>query len=228
MTGTSRTPEEILYHVKGHIAWITFNRPKQLNAMTRAMEATLTGIFRGLNSDPQIRAVILSGSTGQKPTFMAGADMGDLGDVSSMEMAMQLERTAEDLIIALEAVRVPTIAAISGACVGMGALIAAACDVRVVSGSARFGFPIARTVGNCLSAINFRRLVALFGMARTKEMIFSARLLPGRDLVAMGAARELVEDEAAFAARVEEIAEETSRLAPLTLWGTKDSSPDAR
>lgn len=223
MAPSATTEPEILRDRRDDVMWITFNRPHALNAMTHGMEAELIRIFREINDDPEVRVLVLTGMPGRKPAFMAGADMGYLDDVGTPEDAMQTERVSEDLMMALEQVRKPTVAAISGACVGMGTLIASACDVRVVSRSLRFGFPIAQTVGNCLSAVNFARLVAMVGVARTKEMIFSARLFDAQELNAAGAVREVVEDEDAFNDRVQQIASELAQLAPLTLWGTKET-----
>src|SRR5258708_16409447 len=76
--------------------------------------------------------------------------------------------------------RVATIGAIAGACTGGGAGIATCCDIRIGTESARIGFPIARTLGNCLSMSNISRVVALVGPARTKDLIFTARQKSGR------------------------------------------------
>lgn len=212
---------EILRLRNGRIEWLAFNRPESLNAMTSAMEAAMVDVFQELENDTSVRALVLTGITGKKPSFMAGADMGDLGAVTSPEAALAAETQAEAVTTALESLRVPSVAAMSGPCVGMGALIAASCDVRVAAPSLRFGFPIARTVGNCLSALNFARLTAMVGPARTKEMVFSAQLLSAESLLSAGALREVSTDEATFLPRVHDIAEELAALAPLTLSGTK-------
>ena len=88
----------------------------------------------------------------------------------------------------------PTIAAIAGACTGGGAGIAACCDLRIGTQTAKFGFPIARTLGNCLSMANIGRLTALIGPARVKEIIFTARLVEAEEALALGLLTEVVED----------------------------------
>ncbi|MBE2278114.1 MAG: enoyl-CoA hydratase/isomerase family protein [Rhodobacteraceae bacterium] len=213
---------EILRLRTGAVEWLAFNRPGALNAMTHAMEAAMTAAFRRLNADPDLRALVLTGLSGAKPSFMAGGDMGDLGAVATPEDVLATERQAEEVTTALEAIGVPTVAAMAGPCIGMGALIAAACDVRIAAPSLRFGFPIARTVGNCLSALNFARLTGLIGPARTKEMVFSTRLLSAGALMEAGALREVTADDAALLPRARAIAEEMAALAPLTLKGTKE------
>ena len=75
----------------------------------------------------------------------------------------------------LEAVRKPTVALVDGFAMGSGLAISAACDLRVITPDAKFGMPIARTVGNCLSMANYARLADALGAARLKEVIFLAR-----------------------------------------------------
>jgi enoyl-CoA hydratase len=123
----------------------------------------------------------------------------------------------------LESVRVPVIAAIAGACTGAGAAIAAACDLRIASPSARYGFPIARTLGNCLSMANYARVVALLGYARTKDIIMRARLMEPPELLAAGVLTEVTPDEESLPRRAQELAEEVASYAPLTLWATKEA-----
>src|SRR3981081_2828532 len=104
----------------------------------------------------------------------------------------------------LEQCRVPTIAAINGVCAGGGAGIAACCDLRIGTRSAKFGFPIARTLGNCLSMSNLSRLAALVGPARVKDIIFTARLVEAPEALAIGLLSEVVEDSSALARRADE------------------------
>jgi enoyl-CoA hydratase/carnithine racemase len=223
MSDSNLTNEKVLLRQrKGAVEWLVFNRPRVRNAMSGEMEACLIEAVAEINDDPTVKAVVFTGATGDKPAFMAGADMGALATASSPDEAVAIEREAEKLIVMVEALRVPTIAAIGGACVGQGALLASACDVRIVARSLRFGFPIARTVGNCLSLMNYARLIAMLGPAITKEMIFSAKLLDAEDLMAAKAAR-LVVDDGDLAIQTQAVAEELTRLAPLTLWATKQA-----
>ena len=215
--------ETLIRRREGKVEWLMFNRPAARNALTHEMESRLTAIFREINEDDGVRAVVLTGVAGSKPAFMAGADMGDLKDAATPESSMQMEAASEEMMTALEQVRAPTIAAMAGACVGVGALLAAACDVRIAAPSLRFGFPIARTVGNCLSTKNYARLVSVLGPARTKDLIFDPTLLSAPQAAAMGLVREVVLDEDQLTARAQEIAERLAELAPLTLWATKDS-----
>jgi len=128
----------------------------------------------------------------------------------------------EGVLSALERCRVPTIAAIAGACAGGGGAIAACCDMRIGTSDTRFGFPIARTLGNCLSVRNLGRLAALIGTARVKELIFSARLLEAKEALQIGLLTEEVRDRAELDARVRAVAEAIAGFAPLTLRATKE------
>ena len=86
---------------------------------------------------------------------------------------------------------------------------------------ARFGFPIAKTLGNCLSMSNLARLSALVGVARVKEMIFTARLIETEEARAVGLVSEVLPDVAALRARASELARAVGANAPLTLRATK-------
>ena len=99
----------------------------------------------------------------------------------------------ERIIDRLERVAAATIAQVQGAAVGGGCLLALACDLRVCTPAARFGVPIARTLGNCLSAANCARLVDLIGPARTKDLLFTARLIDAAEADALGLITRIVE-----------------------------------
>ena len=113
--------------------------------------------------------------------------------------------------------------AIAGACTGGGAGLAACCDMRIGTASTRIGFPIARTLGNCLSMSNISRLTALVGPARTKDLIFTARLVEAPEALALGLLNEVVPDVATLQRRASETAQLLAGHAPLTLEVTKEA-----
>src|SRR5207244_582053 len=117
--------------------------------------------------------------------------------------------------------RVPTIAAITGACTGGGAGIAACCDLRIGTKTTRMGFPIARTLGNCLSMSSLSRLTALVGPARVKDLIFTARLIGAEEAASVGLLNEVVNDVSALQMRANELAKLIASNAPLTLSATQ-------
>jgi enoyl-CoA hydratase len=212
--------EELVYEVEEGIGTITFNRPQARNAFTFAMYEKLKTICAEMPRDGSIKALILTGA-GEK-AFAAGTDISQFRAFDSAEDAIGYEERIDEVLNALETCPVPTIAAISGACTGGGAGIASACDMRIASRDARIGFPIARTLGNTLSLANLARLAALIGPARTKEVIFTARLVGAEEAATIGLVNEVVEDHAALMARAAELARAVAAHAPLTLRAVKE------
>lgn len=209
---------DVRYDVRDGIANVTFDRPQARNAMTFEMYEELYEIALRVNGDATVRAVILTGAQG---AFVAGTDISQFKDFTTEDQATQYEEKMDRILGALEAVRVPTIAAIGGATTGGGLAIAAACDLRVASAESTFGMPIARTLGNCLSLANLVRIASLIGVARTKELIFTARLMTSEEALRVGLVNEVVA-AADLPTRALELAQTVSRHAPLTLWATKE------
>ena len=217
----AKADEELLYEVRDDIAFLTFNRPQARNAFTFAMYERLAEICEEVDGDRSIRAMVLTGAGGK--AFAAGTDISQFRAFKTPEDALGYEARIDRVLGALERCRVPTIAAIAGACTGGGAGIAARCDLRIGASNARLGFPIARTLGNCLSMGNYARLAALIGPARVKDIIFTARLVDAREALAIGLLTEIVEDPAMLMARAEEVARTVASHAPLTLQATKEA-----
>ena len=207
---------ELLYTVEDGIGTIVFNRPNQRNALTWAMYDGLVKACASADANPAVKVLILTGA-GEK-AFAAGTDIGQFRTFSAPEDAIAYEQRIDVVLGALEDCRKPTIAAIAGACTGGGAGIAACCDIRIAAPGARFGFPIAKTLGNCLSMGNLARLSALLGAARVKEMIFTARLIEAPEALAIGLVSEVAED---VGARAKALAKQIAGHAPLTLAATK-------
>src|SRR5579859_378154 len=213
--------DELLYEIEDGIGRVTFNRPAQRNAFTFAMYERLAEVCAEIETDERVKALILTGA-GDK-AFAAGTDISQFHSVKTPEDALAYEARIDRVLGALERCRVPTIAAIVGACTGGGAGIAAACDLRIAAVGAKFGFPIARTLGNCLSTGNYARLAALIGPARVKEIIFLARLVDAEEAKAIGLVSEVLDNQQALMARAREIATIVAGHAPLTLRATKEA-----
>ncbi|TMA84336.1 MAG: enoyl-CoA hydratase [Deltaproteobacteria bacterium] len=211
--------EEILFQIGDDgIAWLTFNRPEARNAMTFGMYQRLGEICRA--PDPRMKVLILRGA-GDK-AFVSGTDIAQFRNFKTPKDALDYEATMDGVFDALEDVPVPTIAAIQGACTGGGAGIAAACDLRLGAPSARFGFPIARTLGNTLSMRNHARLAALIGVARTKDILFLARLMDAQEMRSAGLLNEITSEEGLYT-RAVETARTLLEHAPLTLRAAKEA-----
>lgn len=159
---------------------------------------------------------------GSGEAFIAGTDIAQFRAFESEQDVLNYIAYANRVMATLENVGIPTIAAIRGACTGGGAEIAAACDIRVASPSARYGFPIARTLGNALSVDSLSRQVSLLGSATVKQLIFTAKLLNAQTIQKCGLA-EVVSTEEALLPRVDELSELVAGNAPLTLRATKQA-----
>ncbi len=213
--------DELLYEVRDGIARVTFNRPQARNALTFGMYERLAEICAEVDADRGIKAMLLTGAGDR--AFAAGTDISQFRAFSTPDDALQYEARIDRVLGAVERVRVPTIAAIAGACTGGGAGIAAACDLRIAAANARFGFPVARTLGNCLSMANYARLSALIGPARVKDLVFTARLIEAPEAHAVGLVSEVLPDAAALAERAAALAALVASHAPLTLQATKEA-----
>jgi enoyl-CoA hydratase len=213
--------QELLYEVEDGVGRITFNRPEARNALTFRMYERLAEIMQEAERDAGLKALILTGAGEQ--AFAAGTDISEFKSFSRAEDALNYEARMDRVLDTLERSRVPTIAAIAGACTGGGAAIAICCDIRIGASSARFGMPIGRTLGNCLSMSNYARLVSLLGSARVKDIIFTARLVGAGEAHAAGLLSEVLPDHAALLSRANELAGTVASQAPLTLRATKEA-----
>jgi enoyl-CoA hydratase/carnithine racemase len=221
MNAPVSTSEDLLYSVEDGIARLTFNRPQARNALTFAMYEQMASICEDINADRSIKALIMTG-TGDK-AFASGTDISQFRAFKTAQDSLDYEARIDRVLSTLEKCRVPVIAAIAGACTGGGAGIAACCDIRIGTASTRFGFPIARTLGNCLSMSNISRMVALVGPARTKDLIFTARLVEAPEALALGLLNEIVPDVATLQRRADETAKLVASHAPLTMETAKEA-----
>ncbi len=213
--------QELLYDKRGDIGWITFNRPQQRNALTFAMYEGLAEICGKLADTREVKALVITGA-GDK-AFAAGTDIAQFQSFKDGEDGIAYERKMDRILDVIERCAVPTVAAVHGFCTGGGAAIAAVCDFRIASPTAQFGFPIARTLGNCLSMGNYARLVALVGPQRVKEMILLAKLVDAKTALSTGLVSELLPDMVGLHARAEELAKTLASHAPITMQTTKEA-----
>jgi enoyl-CoA hydratase/carnithine racemase len=213
--------QELLFDKRGDIGWITFNRPQARNALTFAMYEGLAEICGRIARTREAKALIITGA-GEK-AFAAGTDIAQFKDFKGPDDGVAYERKMDRILDVIERCAVPTIAAVAGFCTGGGAAIAAACDLRIAASNAQFGFPIARTLGNCLSMANYARLVSLIGAQRVKEMLFLAKLIDAPTAHQMGLVSEVLADVAALHRRAEELAQTLASQAPITLQVTKEA-----
>jgi enoyl-CoA hydratase/carnithine racemase len=216
---------ELVVDEDGPVLTVTFNRPRQRNAMTFAMYEGLHEACERADADADVRVLVLRGAGDQ--AFVSGTDITQFSEFSRGEDGVAYEADITRVVNRLEDVTVPTVAAINGFCVGAGLALAAACDLRVATRSARFGVPIARTVGNCLSMNTYSLLVFHLGPARTLDLLLRARLLSGEDAHGAGFVTELCADDALEQA-LHDLVTPLLGHAPLTMWAAKQASARLR
>lgn len=213
MSGTVRL------EIEGPVATVLFDRPAARNAMTWDMYQQLAAICERLPRESGVRVVCLRGAGGE--AFVAGTDIEQFKTFDA-QRGVEYERTIDAGMAQLEALPLPTVAVIEGWCVGGGLAIATACDLRIGTSTARLGVPIARTLGNCLSATNIARLVAAFGRSRVQRMLIGAEVLRAEEALACGYLTEVVAPEAMTAA-AEALLQRVAGLAPVTQAVSKEA-----
>ena len=206
--------------IEAGVASVLFNRPEARNAMTWAMYAQLGEICDQLRTDASVRVVTFRGAGGE--AFVAGTDIEQFRVFKTGAEGVAYEQQIERGIHKLESLPMPTVAIIEGWTIGGGLAIATACDFRIATPASRFGVPIAKTLGNCLSVANLARLSAVFGVPRVKRMLMLAELLSADEALAAGFLLQvhtgagLDEAAAALCGRI-------ATLAPVTQSVTKES-----
>lgn len=199
---------------------LTFDNQASRNAMTWRMYDQLSDACDELAGRQDVRAVVLRGAG--DAAFVAGTDIQQFRDFTSVETGMQYEARIESILLKLESLPMPTLAVLQGHVVGGGFMIAAACDLRLCTTDVRFAIPIARTLGNCLSMRNHARVQTLLGSGLTKKLIIGGYSMGAEEALACGLATEVVSADSVDQ-RVTALTENLVRQAPLTVWATKES-----
>jgi enoyl-CoA hydratase/carnithine racemase len=192
----------VTWDINNSVAVVTVNRPEARNALTWDMYDALVEACDRAEASHDVRVLIIRGSSG---AFAAGTDIRQFMDFADGKDGIEYERRLDAVIDRIERVRVATIAEVDGVAAGGGCAIAMACDLRICSDRARFGVPVSRTLGNCLSMANTARMVDLLGPARTRELLLTGRLIDAGEALAAGFVSSVVP--------VEKLQEETAKLA---------------
>ena len=207
----------VVWDIDGLIGTLTFDRPYARNALTWDMYDALVDACEQVDAADHIRVLIVRGTGG---AFASGTDIAQFAEFTSGHDGIAYERRLDAVIDRLERVRRITIAAVDGPAVGGGCAIALACDFRICTPAARFGVPVARTLGNCLSAANLARLVDLVGSARAKDLLLTGRLVDAEEALSLGLATRIVEP-AVFDGTVRALANDLTTRASSTIEATK-------
>ena len=179
-------PKHFLWNFEKNVATITLNRPERKNPLTFESYAELRDTFRALTSQSSVRAIIMRGAGGN---FCSGGDVHEIiGPLTKMSMPelLQFTRMTGDLILAMRECPQPIVAAIEGICVGAGAAIAMACDLRVASDDASVAFLFVRVglagcdMGACAM------LPRIIGAGRAADLLYSGRKMLADEALSFG------------------------------------------
>lgn len=201
---------ELGLQIRGATALVTIDHPRKRNAMTTRMWSAWPDLIDRVVADEGVRVVVVTGAAGH---FCAGAD------ISELEAILDNDRPTK----AHEAIArcpKPTIAAITGSCVGGGVLMAGACDMRIAGSSSRFGVPPAN-LGLVYPPVPLDRLVRLIGPAATKYLVFTAELIGADRARHIGLVDEVLPDDVVLH-RALALADDIARRSQLSIQATKD------
>jgi enoyl-CoA hydratase/carnithine racemase len=212
---------ELLFEQDGRTALLTFNRPAARNAMTWEMYEEFYEILDQVERDPAYRVLVLRGAGDR--SFVAGTDIRQFLEFKTREDALNYEARSGRIIGRLFNMTKPTIAMVQGDAVGGGLFMSIACDLRLAAEHARFGVPVARTLGNFPAPASYSRLASTIGPVRARELMLTARLLDAAEAKAIGLVDE-VHPADALEGRVRELAARLSDLAPLTQAAAKEAT----
>ena len=209
---------QVVLETQGNIAYITFDHVAARNAMTVGMYQSLKSICEDIAKNPKIRVAILRGAGGK--SFISGSDIAQFASFKDGHDGIRYEEGIDNYLAPLATLPIPTIAVVDGMAVGGGLAIASCCDFRISTHDARFGVPIAKTLGNCLSAANVAWLVAHLGINIVKRMLLLAEMIPAKELLQQGYLLATYDQEQLGQEAVN-LAERLSKLAPITQKSSK-------
>lgn len=180
--------ENVILEKEGHLAIVTINRPKALNALNSATLKDLDTVLKDLENDTNVYAVILTGS-GEK-SFVAGADIAEMKDLNEAQ-GKEFGELGNKVFLRLENLNKPVIAAIQGFALGGGCEIAMACDIRIASETALFGQP-ETGLGITPGFGGTQRLTRIVGLGKAKELIYTAKNIKAEEAYRIGLVNKIV------------------------------------
>lgn len=179
--------KNIILEIKESIALIKMNRPEALNALNTSTFNDIEAAISALRADRKLAAVVI---TGQGKAFVAGADIAEMKDMSE-NLARKFSAYGQKVLLQLENLPHPVIAAINGFALGGGCELALACDIRIASENAKLGQPEVN-LGVIPGFAATQRLARLIGEARAKELILTADIIDAQTAYAIGLVNKVV------------------------------------
>jgi enoyl-CoA hydratase/carnithine racemase len=211
---------QVHYEKVGRVAKVTFDNQKAHNALTLGMWRRLREVCAEISEDREVRVVAFRGAGGK--SFISGTDIGGFLKFESGQDGVVYEREMDASFAAVENIPQPTVAIVDGWAVGGGIGVAFCCDFRIVTPNAKFGSPLGKTIGNCLSGNSYARLIANVGVVQAKRILFAGEMLGAAEAKALGVVYDVVEPEAIDAAAAA-LCENLADMAPLTISASKEA-----
>lgn len=210
----------LAYARDGAVAHIRFDNPAAYNALTSQMWLDLRDTARAIAADPSIRVVTFRGVGGK--AFISGTDISKFADYKTGQQGVDYEREIDECMAAVDAIPCTTIAVVEGWAVGGGMNISSACDFRIATPDAKFGSPIGRTIGNCLSAASVARIGGAVGVQFAKRMVLLGEFLTADQLLMSGFLLKVVGRDAIDGV-VAELCQRAVENSPRTTRVTKET-----
>ena len=209
---------QVSLEVRGKVAYIIFDHVAARNAMTVSMYQSLKSICEGIAKNAELRVAIFRGAGGK--SFVSGSDIAQFASFQNGNDGVQYEEGIDSYLAPLATLPIPTIAVIDGMAVGGGLAIASCCDFRISTPDAKFGVPIAKTLGNCLSAGNIAWLVTHLNINIVKRMLLLSEMISAQELLKQGYLLASYEQDQ-LEAEADKLADRLAKLAPITQKSTK-------
>jgi enoyl-CoA hydratase len=171
----------VLFNVEGRVGTLTFNRPEKLNALNREMLAEVAQVLDHVAREPEIRVLIL---TGQGRAFIAGADIQAMRDIGPLT-AREFSQRGQEIMLKLDRLPIPVIAAVNGFALGGGCEMAMAADLIYAADTARFGLPEIN-LGIIPGFGGTQRLPRLVGLSAALELCLTGRIMDVAEARALG------------------------------------------
>ena len=206
----------LLLEMKNGIGTLTINRPKNLNALNKEVLEELTQVLKAIEKDEDIHVLIVTGA-GEK-AFVAGADIKEMKDKNAIE-SRDFSTLGNAAFSQLENLRQPTIAAVNGFALGGGCELAMACDIRIGSVNAKFGQPEVG-LGITPGFGGTQRLSRLVGLAKAKELIYTAKTINANEAMTIGLLNQIAEP-ADLIAEAEKMSQAIMKQSPLAVEASK-------
>lgn len=212
------TYENLLFEIRDHIAFVTLDRPKVLNALNSALLSELRHAFECVRDTPDVRAAILTGS-GEK-AFAAGADINELSQAGGLT-GKNFAETGQRVFSLIETCGKPVIACVNGFALGGGCELAMACTLRIAGDNAKFGQPEVK-LGIIPGYGGTQRLPRLVGRGRAMQILLTGETISAAEAHRIGLVNEVV-PSADLLSRGEAIARSILTVAPLAVALTMEA-----